>query len=263
MIMKSFKQHLLEATRVYKYRIKFCFVPSDEQIETLDHFLQKYDPIEISAPRKTIVQKTPLDFQDVENAEVAIIDLVTSQPVSPYVLQQEVRTWLTIPERFVVVRGENDPLELQTDQINAKQAACDQADEEDLEPKAKLSTDSEYPEYEHTPPGENYFGDKQADSFKQYLQSIQGTRKVHVKMPYNIPPKVSEIPQDDNNFNQHVEGAPKVYPGVLAKKGSKNDDAVKMPIVNFNDDFGEYRFAYEDPTTGKVKIITKSVKVIK
>jgi len=263
MIMKSFKQHLLESTRVYKYRIKFCFTPSKDQIDTLYYFLQKYDPIEISSPRKTIVQKTPLDFQDVENAEVAIIDLVTSQPVSSYVLQQEIRTWLTIPERFVVVRGENEPLELQTDQINAKQEACDQANEENLKPKAKLSTDSEYPEYEHAPSGENYFGNKQTDSFKQYLQSIQGTRKVHVKMPYDIPPKASEIPQDDNNFNKEIKGAPKVYPGVLYKKGFKTGDEVKMSIVNFNDDFGSYRFAYEDPKTGKVKIITKSVKVMK
>ena len=261
--MKSFKQHLLESVRVYKYRIKFCFLPSEQQLDTLDYFLQKYDPVEIGLPRKTIVQKTPLDFQNVENAEVVIIDLVTAQPVSSYVLQQEIRTWLTIPERFVVVRGENDPLELQTDEMNAKWEARDQADEEDLIPQAKLSTNSEYPEYERTPPGENYFSNKQTDSFKQHLQHIQGTRKVHVKLPYNVPPAVSDVAQDDNDFNQHIEDAPKVYPGVSAKKKTKDPDEVKMTIVNFNDDFGEYRFAYEDQKTGKTKIITKSVKVIK
>ncbi len=263
MIMKSFKQHLLESVKIYKYKIKFCFVPSEAQLNSLDHFLQKYDPIEISAPRKTIVQKTPLDFQDVENAEVVIIDLVTSQPVSSYVLQQEIRNWLMIPERFVVVRGEHEPLEMQTDQINAKQEACEQAKEEELQPLAKLSTSSEYPEHEHAPPGENYFGNKHLESFKQYLQQIQSNRKIHVKKPYDVSPAVIDVAQDDNDFNQHIKGAPKTYPSAKANNNIKNPDEVKQSFVNFNDDFGEYRFAYEDPKTGKVKIITKSVKVMK
>jgi hypothetical protein len=261
--MKSFKQYVLESVRVYRYKIKFCFVPSEAQMNTLDHFLKKYDPLEISAPRKTIVQKTPMDFQDVENAEVAVIDLVIGVPVSSYVLQQEIRTWLHLPERFVVVRGINEPLELQTDQINAVQDACAQANEEGLKPAARLSTNSEYHDYEQTPPGENYFGNKHVDSFKQYLQNVQATRTPIVQLPYGIEPAIIDVVQDDNNFNQSVEGSPKVYPATLAKKNYKNSNKNKMSIVNFNDDFGEYRFAYEDPTTGKVKIITKTVKAMK
>lgn len=140
---------------------------TDENMDKLEFLLQKYDVQSIDGPRKTIIQEHPLDFYDIVNHEVYIIDAVLGLPASTYMLQQEIKETLDIPEKFVVVRSDNDPTEIETQRLNAQKLM----DENNDGPVAKLSIDPEYPE--QSPPAEELYGDTYNANFVSRLAQAQ------------------------------------------------------------------------------------------
>ena len=116
-LVKSFHDYIKENEREYHIRIKTVVPLGDVEMEYIERILSKYIPIDITSPVKTIMQKHPLDFQDIRNAEVWIVDVVTELPASAYVLQQELKLALNIPEKYLVVRSANDPLEVETQRM--------------------------------------------------------------------------------------------------------------------------------------------------
>lgn len=115
--MKSFYHYLAESAKLYKYRVKSVCQIDDHFIATLKHALFKYDVKSVGTPKKLMAQKTPLDFVDYPMAEIWILDIETGVPASSYVLAVELRAALQIQEDMLVVRGENEPVELQAQKI--------------------------------------------------------------------------------------------------------------------------------------------------
>ena len=110
--MKTFTQYLAEAVKEIPVRIKLATDLSDDMVETIESELARYDVVNVAKPVKTIVQEHPLDFgTKIRNAEVVIIDATIRMPMSFETFRRNLSDKLAIPYDYVVVKGENDPLE--------------------------------------------------------------------------------------------------------------------------------------------------------
>lgn len=250
-VHKAFKDYIQEQEKVYSLRIKSVAPIGDDELEWIERVLQKYVLIDITKPIKTIRQRHPLDFQDISNAEVWIIDIKCGLPVSAYVLKQELQLALSISENFIVVRGENDPLEIETQRLNALDEIDAEALDKNLSPAARLSTNSEYDKDERGDLEEPMYGNEYNSKFLETLAKVAAERE-----RYGIEPASPELdegdtviddmaPEDGNAFNKDVEDAPKAKsanyaetlknlrkadePGDsrLSTKGNYDDDEVK------------------------------------
>jgi hypothetical protein len=283
--MDSFKQILLENTREYGYRLKFALPGlSTEQLDCLEgHLGSKYELLNMSKPRTTILQMNPLDFPNIPWTEVTIVDVVLGRPVSYYVLQYELRDILHLPENFIVVRSENEPTELETQRIDAHAEAESEAKDKGLARAPLLSTDSVYHEEEFTPDARNYYGDDYNLTFKKYLAAQAEQRRsliTPVAMPLTDPHSnpVTQMAdagfpvQDQGDFNANIKDAPKIVPGYMsnmatkkpAKKSEHTPDAnVRSQQGNYDNDSTTFSFAYKQPKTGKRVIIRKTSKALR
>lgn len=254
--MKKFKAYLIESLKVYEYKIKFCFEPSEEQIKLLSVYLQKYDPIELTEPVRTILQKNPLDFPDVENTEVYTITFTTNLPLSSYILQQEIKNWLGIPEKFIRVRSKLEPVNIESDIINANDDLKQDAEKNNFTILPKLSSKEEYPDSEKINNGSDYFSNNQVEKFKLYMKELKKNR---ISKLYKLSSEIAfELNKnyDDNDFNKNIKNSPKTY-HKLSKEEIKNDNDKKV-IVNQYDDFSELKREYLDKN-GNIKILTKKI----
>lgn len=245
---KTFIEHLLESDREYKYRIKTVIEFDDEAMERLERLVQKYELRDMFAPKKTIIQDHPLDFPDVNHSSVMIIDIITGVPVSAYILQQEIRENLQIPEKYIIVRSENDPLEVETARMLAIKDMKDEAEKKGLERDALLSTSNVYPEDVDSVPGEEVFGDVYNKRFLDTLAQISATRSPEYienrgeglfSWMNNEIDDVPEIMTDDSfNDGKEYDYAPKPTPWWKASSidHRRGDELSIANPGNFDDD---------------------------
>jgi len=86
--MKSLKQYIAESVHTYDYTIKIAGDVTDNFLELFTYNLNKFDPVEISKPKYTPVQKTPYGFPDLENQRVCIIKATFRYPATEPMIQQ-------------------------------------------------------------------------------------------------------------------------------------------------------------------------------
>lgn len=166
--MKSFYQYLAESIKEFNFRLKTIEPLDDEAIFRIKTCLSKYDLVEMGDVEKTMAQYRPLDFPNVEYGVVSILDFKVRVPVSSYVLLQDLKSSLQLPESSLVVRGENEPMELE-----AQKAAEELRREEEKEKKSLLS-DSAYSEYKDS--GERPYGNEHNKNFLSYIASLSATK---------------------------------------------------------------------------------------
>lgn len=169
--MSLFKQYLEESIKEHKYRIKSVFPLEGLMMDRLERHLAKYDVINVTPSRKTPIQKNPLEFNDIENEAVYIVDITTRLPFSQDLAIQELAKMFRIPEKWLVIRSENDPLEMEQERI------VDQ--EESDEYKVKLSTDPEYP-VEERGEHEVQYGDDYNEKMLSHVSKVRAERKAEL-----------------------------------------------------------------------------------
>jgi hypothetical protein len=181
--MKSLYHYLAESAKSYKYRVK-SVVPMDQHfIDTLKTTLFKYDIQSVSSPKKLMAQNAPLDFKNLSMAEIYILDVVTSIPASSYVLAVELRGALKLPDADLVVRGENEPMELEAQKI-------EEILKDDQESIAMLQ-DETYSEADQ--PKEVAYGDAYNKKFLNYLAQLKSDAE-------NVPVPAIEEVKKSNKF---------------------------------------------------------------
>jgi hypothetical protein len=111
--MATLLEYLESVKKQQKVRIKLACGCSNEILDKIERHLDKYDVEQVHAPQKTILQKRPLDFPQLDQAEVYIIDFTANLPVSLQQLHSELATLLRVPEGLVVIRSPEDPRETQ------------------------------------------------------------------------------------------------------------------------------------------------------
>lgn len=111
--MANLLEYIESVKKRYKCRIKLACGCSDEMLDKIERHLEKYDVENISTPQKTILQKRPLDFPQLDTAEVHIIDFVANLPISLQLLKVEIAELLRVSEGLVVVVNPDEPRETQ------------------------------------------------------------------------------------------------------------------------------------------------------
>jgi len=185
--MKSFSQYLTEAEKEHAFRVKVAGDLKDEQLDRMEEALKKYEAFSISKPKKTIMQSSAPDFDDLGPAEINIIDLKTRQPVAPHILLNDIVEALGVPESIVRV---NNPA------MEDEQLAAD-------EKKELLSTESEYPKDEHGEPGSKFYGDEFNSAFLKELAKDRATPKTEfAKKPEKVEVMKNESPGKDSPLSK-------------------------------------------------------------
>src|SRR4051812_48767558 len=116
------KKYIAESERSYNYRLKTIVELDDDAMDRIERIAMKYQPLSLSRPRATMLQSNPLDFTNISEipvTQVWIVDMELALPVSSYALGQEIRRSLACHERYVIVRGANDPTEVESERIVA------------------------------------------------------------------------------------------------------------------------------------------------
>lgn len=252
----SIKQYIAEAEKQYNLRLKTIVPLDDEAMTKIEMAMAKYQPLSISRPNKTIMQRQPLDFPNVESGEVYIVDMCFGLPAAPHIIRADIRKVLDAPENFVFVRNKNEPGELQSEILNAIADIEAEAAKKGLVPAAILDdpTYSEGITYEQT------YGNEYNAALLGYLATVEKERKDAVQKVVNMPFSWLDLPdrkdqepvQDDSNFNAHIPDAPLVSPP------TKKHPNVNYSIFgNFDPSASEVRRIYKDEKGNKVVLTRK------
>lgn len=191
--MSMLRKYFDEAERRYNYRIKAIIELDEHAIDIIERAILKYNPFDMSQVSKTILHRNPLDFPNVSAAEVFSVDIGLGLPVSPSVLSAELATALGIHGTEIVVRGENDPTEIETQRLNAAEDMATEAKGDDAE--SLLDTALEHPEAS-SPDGDTLYGDRYNGRLIKTLQQIAQERKVVTKKTHDYDDPKMDIPAD-------------------------------------------------------------------
>lgn len=199
--MKTFKQYLAESIKSNRFALKLAKQPTDEQVAAVESYLKRYDLQDLSDPHQ--VEVDSIDFYDIKNKDVWEMDFSIGSPVSAYVLLQELKLVLNVPENYLVVRGSNEPVEIYAEDEAFRGPAYDQTMVDGKMPAARLSTSRFYDDAEQ-PPVTNLYGDGYNKSFLEYLSNVADQRKTdHYEAP---APLFSWIDMDKAMAKDAVEG---------------------------------------------------------
>ena len=253
--MKSFKTYLEESQQQYHYRIKMVVKPDEEKMESIERLLRQYDLISIDTPIK-VENKDRLEFRDIDYVDVYYIDVNIGMPMSAYILQQELRAILNIPEKFVVVRSDNEPIEVDGIQRQMLRDLDKMSKEKGLTKGSLLSTDRFYL-YAEQPLVKDAFGDKYNKTFLNFLADVAKNRKSQEYQAQSSHIKVSDMKkvkqeptQDVADFNAAYNTPKPVYK-VKGKAKHPVDPNYLTSSGNFDDDLKTYFKVYRDKN-GKI-----------
>jgi hypothetical protein len=207
--MKNFSTYILNNEKTYYYRIKTILNigpygaskkesdESNERLTTIEKSLSKYDLITMERVKKTILQRNPLDFTNVENKEVYILDVELGLPVSTTEMCDRLTVALNAPLGFIIVCGEHDPVEMQNQMIYKVGEIEQEAADKGWEPASALSdpTNSEnYDPSENDKPEDIQYGDKYNARLLTYFNKLRDAKA------------------EGDDFNADIEDAPSAHP---------------------------------------------------
>jgi hypothetical protein len=86
--MKSLRTYLTESVRTYHYTIKIAGDIDKNFTDMFKYNLTKFDPVTISDPKSTPIQKDPYGFPDLENESVHIFKAEFKYPATEPMIQQ-------------------------------------------------------------------------------------------------------------------------------------------------------------------------------
>ena len=78
----------MESVKTYKYTIKIAGAIDKEFLDMFKYNLNKFDPVEISEPKSTPIQKSPYGFPNLENESVTLIKVEFRYPATEPMVQQ-------------------------------------------------------------------------------------------------------------------------------------------------------------------------------
>jgi hypothetical protein len=86
--MRSLKQYIAESVHTYDYTVKIAGEVDKNFLEMFKYNLKKFDPIEISEPKTTPIQKDPYGFSNISNVPVTLIRCKFRYPATEPMIQQ-------------------------------------------------------------------------------------------------------------------------------------------------------------------------------
>jgi len=86
--MRSLKQYITESVHTYDYTVKIAGQIDKNWLDLFKHNLRKFDPIEMSEPKTTPIQKSPYGFNEITNEPVTLIKCKFRYPATEPMVQQ-------------------------------------------------------------------------------------------------------------------------------------------------------------------------------
>ena len=86
--MRSLKQYITESVHTYDYTVKIAGQIDKNWLDLFKHNLKKFDPIEMSEPKTTPIQKSPYGFNEITNEPVTLIKCKFRYPATEPMVQQ-------------------------------------------------------------------------------------------------------------------------------------------------------------------------------
>lgn len=167
----KFRDYIANAEKTYKFQIKTLFPLGEAEMDLLEKALFKYRPAAISKAKKTMFQSNPLGFTGSKNSEVFIVNVELTVPVTPLILQHDLRDQLHLHKdaKELKVFGEHsEELAVEMEPLGSG--------EEDAEATPALLTNENYEEVEEAK-FEDSFGDAYNVKFLAYLKKVEDERK--------------------------------------------------------------------------------------
>lgn len=244
--MKSFKQLLQENQKIYTYRLKAVVPLDDQTVDNLERFLSRYDLQYMSTVRTETNASHVLEFRDLDATHINVVDFHVGVPMSAYILQQELRAILGVPEKFLVVRADNEPVEVEGARNQMLRDLDQIAREKGFSHKASLlSTNREYLDAEQ-PEVKDLYGDAHNMKFLNVLAQVAATRKSDQFRadsdlnPVLMPHRQDQQPvQDVADFNDAIPGVKPVRT-VKTPVQEPVDSVMLAPDGNLDDDSKSY-----------------------
>ena len=158
--MKSLKQYLAESEKTYEFRLRTVAEMSDEQLDKLERYLARYNVESVSAPKTSIIQRSPAGFGDIGPAAVTTIEIATKLPCTPNVMQEEIAaaTGVSIGSIRVYNKAECDE-------------RIDEVETDDEAESKSVLADADYSEQEKVVHEDNYGNDFVAKFVKNLPKS--------------------------------------------------------------------------------------------
>jgi hypothetical protein len=147
--MPTLLEYINQLQREHRYRIKMAFQPTDRQLESLERHMKKYDALEVGRPEKLMLQSVPMDFPQLGGQEIVIVDVVTRLPISPPMLESELRGLMFIANGTLKVFGRDEPVEqeMETKHTDGEYAVNVGSDYTDAEANAVSADDASGDKY--------------------------------------------------------------------------------------------------------------------
>lgn len=130
--MKTFRDYLVESERTYNYRIKMVGEIPASFIKDLTTRFDQFDPVSVSSPKTTPIQKTPGDFPGFANEAVTMIDVVFRYPAIEPQIKQLAQLIGLDPNRIIMPTQQYD---------NSNQEIAKNIEEQNKD----LLTDTDFP----------------------------------------------------------------------------------------------------------------------
>ena len=101
--MKNFKDYLAESERTYSYRIKVVGDIAPDFVKMLEEKLKQFDPVKISAVKKTPIQLKPADFPAHANESVSSMDVEFRYPAIEPQIKEIAQLLFLDPNRIIML----------------------------------------------------------------------------------------------------------------------------------------------------------------
>jgi hypothetical protein len=182
--MKSLRKYIMESVHTYNYTIKIAGQVDKNFLDMFKYNLNKFDPVNISEPKSTPIQKDPYGFPNLSNQSVTIIKAEFRYPATEPMIQQIAQLLGCQVDMVRVVSTNFD------DSINSEMVGY----ENEMSHTPLLN----HPELEEQPDAKaanKAYGDS-------YLQSIKDQAK---DSKINIPYAGKETPDSFDPFKPYLD----------------------------------------------------------
>jgi len=114
--MKSFKEYLTESNKTYKFLVRIAGEIPENANQKLNTYLEKFQVVNVSNPKRAPITETPMDFPQLQNVEVHTWEVEVKYPTTRQVMQEYLSTVCDVQPTHINVRQEGDPIEAQQQQ---------------------------------------------------------------------------------------------------------------------------------------------------
>lgn len=110
--MKNFTHYLSESHKTYEFRIKIANIDPNEKLDQLKNALESYGLNSLSKAKRLPIKETDIDFPNIKNCQIYLLDAVLNYPVSSDQLRAIVCERAGISPANIFVVPKNHPEEL-------------------------------------------------------------------------------------------------------------------------------------------------------